>query len=156
SVLTTGAAAVALALALAAADHHLAAAIVLAIGTLGAAALAPAERRIWVASGVPYAGALGIAPMVLRSDGADGFLAMIVLFAVVWATDIAAYFVGRAIGGPKLAVALSPNKTWSGAIGGTLAAVIASVAIGKAVGLTGLLALAMLAVLLSVVAQAGD
>ena len=156
SVLTTGGAAVVLALALVTANHHLAAVIVLAMGTLGAAALAPAERRMWVAGGVPYAGALGIAPIVLRSDGADGFHAMLVLFAVVWATDIAAYFVGRAVGGPKLAVALSPNKTWSGALGGTLAAVVATVAVGKAVGLTSLFALAMLAVVLSVVAQVGD
>jgi len=156
SVLTTGGAAVVLALALVTANHHLAAVIVLAMGTLGAAALAPAERRMWVAGGVPYAGALGIAPIALRSDGADGFHAMLVLFAVVWATDIAAYFVGRAVGGPKLAVALSPNKTWSGALGGTLAAVVAAVAVGKAVGLTSLFALAMLAVVLSVVAQVGD
>jgi len=156
SVLTTGGAAVVLALALVTANHHLAAVIVLAMGTLGAAALAPAERRMWVAGGVPYAGALGIAPIALRSDGADGFHAMLVLFAVVWATDIAAYFVGRAVGGPKLAVALSPNKTWSGALGGTLAAVVATVAVGKAVGLTSLFALAMLAVVLSVVAQVGD
>ncbi len=156
SVLTTGGAAVVLAFALVTANHHLAAVIVLAMGTLGAAALAPAERRMWVAGGVPYAGALGIAPIALRSDGADGFHAMLVLFAVVWATDIAAYFVGRAVGGPKLAVALSPNKTWSGALGGTLAAVVAAVAVGKAVGLTSLFALAMLAVVLSVVAQVGD
>jgi phosphatidate cytidylyltransferase len=156
SVLSTGAAAVALALALAVTGHHLAAVIVLAMGTLGAAALASAERRMWVAGGVPYAGALGIAPIVLRSDDAEGFHAMLVLFAVVWATDITAYFVGRAVGGPKLAVALSPNKTWSGALAGTLAAVIAAVAVGNAVGLTSLFALAMLAVLLSVVAQAGD
>jgi phosphatidate cytidylyltransferase len=156
SVLTTGAAGVALALALAVTGHHLAAVIVLAMGTLGAAALAPAERRAWVAGGVPYAGALGIAPIALRSDDAEGFHAMLVLFAVVWATDITAYFVGRAVGGPKLAVALSPNKTWSGALAGTLAAVIAAAAVGNAVGLTSLFALAMLAVLLSVVAQAGD
>ena len=52
---------------------------------------------------------------------------MIFLFAVVWATDIVAYFAGRAIGGPKLVPRVSPKKTWSGAIGGTLAAVIVAV-----------------------------
>ena len=59
-----------------------------------------------------------LAPIVLRSDGEDGFLAMIFLFAIVWATDIVAYFVGRAVGGPKLMPQVSPNKTWSGALGG--------------------------------------
>ena len=37
---------------------------------------------------------------------------------------LAAYFAGRAFGGPKLMPAVSPKKTWSGAIGGTLAAVV--------------------------------
>jgi phosphatidate cytidylyltransferase len=138
------------------ASHVLAAVIVLAMGMLGVAALAPAERRTWIAGGIPYAGALGIAPIVLRSDAGDGFLAVIFLFAIVWATDIVAYFVGRTIGGPKLMPNVSPKKTWSGALGGTLAAIIVAVALGKTVGLTGLFAVAMLAVVLSVFAQAGD
>jgi phosphatidate cytidylyltransferase len=37
---------------------------------------------------------------------------------VTWATDIFAYFAGRAIGGPKLAPRTSPNKTWAGLLGG--------------------------------------
>jgi len=137
-------------------SHHLAAIIVLAMGTLAAAALAPAERRTWVAGGVPYAGALGVAPIVLRSDGEAGFLAMIFLFAIVWATDIVAYFVGRGIGGPKLMPQVSPKKTWSGALGGTVAAVFAALAMAKAAALTGWFAIAMLAIILSVVAQGGD
>jgi phosphatidate cytidylyltransferase len=134
----------------------LAAVIVLAIGTLAAASLAPAERRTWVAAGIPYAGALGVAPLVLRSDGEDGFLAVIFLFAVVWTTDIFAYFVGRAAGGPRLMPHVSPNKTWSGALGGAAAAAAVAVALAAAAGLSGLLAIAMLAIVLSVFAQAGD
>src|SRR5262249_41654878 len=91
---------------------------VLAMGMLAAAALASKERRMWAAAGIPYAGLLGLAPIVLRSDAQYGFLAILVLFAIVWATDIFAYFVGRAVGGRKLAPHMSPNKTWSGAIGG--------------------------------------
>jgi phosphatidate cytidylyltransferase len=156
SVLLTGGASIAIALALVVTRHQQAAMIVLAMGTLGAAALAPAERRIWVAAGIPYAGALGVAPVVLRSDDEYGFLAMIVLFAVVWTTDIVAYFVGRAVGGPKLMPQVSPKKTWSGALGGTIAAVVAAVIVAKPAATTGLFAIAMLAVVLSVFAQGGD
>jgi phosphatidate cytidylyltransferase len=156
SALMTGAAALLLAFALVASGRHLAAVIVLAMGTLAAAAVARAERRIWVAGGIPYAGALGVAPVVLRSDGPDGFLAMMFLFAIVWSTDIVAYFVGRALGGPKLMPRVSPKKTWSGAIGGTVAAIVVAVAVAKAAALTGLFAIAMLAVVLSVFAQGGD
>jgi phosphatidate cytidylyltransferase len=155
-VLTTGGASLALAIALVLTGHLLAAVIVLAISTLGVASLAPAKRRTWIAAGVPYAGALGVAPIVLRSDNGEGFLAVIFLFAVVWTTDIAAYFAGRAIGGPKLMPRVSPNKTWSGAIGGTLAAVVVALALAKVTALTGLFAIAMLAVILSVCAQGGD
>ena len=63
-----------------------------------------------------------------------GLTAILFLFAVVWATDIAAYFAGRAIGGPKLWPAVSPNKTWSGAIGGTLGGVAAGLVVVKLVG----------------------
>ena len=155
-VLTTGGASLALAIALVLTGHLLAAVIVLAISTLGVASLAPAKRRTWIAAGVPYAGALGVAPIVLRSDNGEGFLAVIFLFAVVWTTDIAAYFSGRAIGGPKLMPRVSPNKTWSGAIGGTLAAVVVALALAKVTALTGLFAITMLAVVLSICAQGGD
>jgi phosphatidate cytidylyltransferase len=156
SALMTGAAALLLAFALVASGRHLAAVIVLAMGTLAAAALARAERRAWVAGGIPYAGALGVAPIVLRSDSADGFLAMMFLFAIVWSTDIVAYFVGRAVGGPKLMPQVSPKKTWSGALGGTVAAIVVAIAVAKVAALTGLFAIAMLAVVLSVFAQGGD
>jgi phosphatidate cytidylyltransferase len=156
SALMTGAAALVLALALVVTSHQLAAVIVLAMGTLAAAALAPAERRTWVAAGIPYAGALGVAPIVLRSDSADGFLAIVFLFAIVWTTDIVAYFVGRGVGGPKLMPQVSPKKTWSGAIGGTIAAIAVAVAVAKVAALTGWFAIAMLAIVLSVFAQGGD
>jgi phosphatidate cytidylyltransferase len=53
-----------------------------------------------------------------------GLEATIFVLVCVWATDIAAYFAGRAIGGPKLAPAISPNKTWAGAFGGVVGAML--------------------------------
>jgi phosphatidate cytidylyltransferase len=156
SVPLTGGASLALAVVLVAAGHLLAAVVVLAMGAIGAASLALAERRTWVAGGIPYAGALALAPIVLRADDADGFLAVIFLFAIVWTTDISAYFAGRALGGPKLMPQVSPNKTWAGAVGGLIASVVVALALAKMAGLTALFALAMLAVVLSVFAQGGD
>jgi phosphatidate cytidylyltransferase len=156
SVLATGAASLALAVALAVTGYFLAAVIVLAMGALGAAALALAERRMWVAGGIPYAGALAVAPIVLRSDNENGFLAVIFLFAIVWTTDIAAYFVGRTVGGPKLMPQVSPKKTWAGALAGVVAAVVVALALVKVAAQTDLFSIAMLAVALSVFAQGGD
>lgn len=48
----------------------------------------------------------------------------VVLLLMIWATDIGAYFAGKIIGGPKLCPSISPNKTWSGSIGGTVAACV--------------------------------
>jgi phosphatidate cytidylyltransferase len=156
SVLATGAASLALAVALTVTGYLLAAVIVLAMGALGAAALALAERRMWVAGGIPYAGALAVAPIVLRSDNENGFLAVIFLFAIVWTTDIAAYFVGRTVGGPKLMPQVSPKKTWAGALAGVVAAVVVALALVKVAAQTDLFSIAMLAVALSVFAQGGD
>jgi phosphatidate cytidylyltransferase len=155
-VLLAGAASLMLAVVLAATGQPWAAVAVLAMAMLAVAALAPAGRRLWVAGSIPYAGAIGLAPPLLRDDNWEGLIATLFVFAVVWTTDIAAFFVGRAIGGPKLMPRVSPKKTWSGAIGGTLAAVVVAVALVKATTATAAFAIALLAVLLSVAAQAGD
>lgn len=53
-----------------------------------------------------------------------GLAATVFLLVCVWSADIVAYFVGRSVGGPKLAPRISPNKTWSGAIGGVVGAML--------------------------------
>jgi phosphatidate cytidylyltransferase len=110
----------------------------------------------WIATGIFYAGALLAAPLILRNDPGLGFLAMILLFAIVWTTDIFGYFAGRAFGGPKLMPAVSPKKTWSGALAGTLGAMIVAVLVASAFGHFNLVAIAALALMLSVVSQLGD
>lgn len=110
----------------------------------------------WTVAGLAYAGLSGISLAMLRGDDQAGLLAMFFLFATVWATDIFAYFVGRAVGGPKLAPSISPGKTRSGAVGGTVLGVAAGVLAAWAAGLPGLGWLALVALVLSVVSQAGD
>jgi phosphatidate cytidylyltransferase len=56
-----------------------------------------------------------------------GLVYLVSILAIVWAADVAAYFAGRAFGRRKLAPAISPGKTWAGAIGGTLAALAVAV-----------------------------
>ena len=53
----------------------------------------------------------------------DGHILLLALAAVVAASDSAAYFVGRSVGGLKLAPLISPNKTVSGSVGGIFAAI---------------------------------
>ncbi|WP_336276846.1 phosphatidate cytidylyltransferase [Bartonella sp. CB178] len=77
----------------------------------------------WVFSGFLYSSFPVEALSLLRGNEMLGFWVVIFLFAIVWGTDISGYFSGRTFGGPKLAQRFSPNKTWSGAIGGTIAGV---------------------------------
>ncbi|RDV01240.1 phosphatidate cytidylyltransferase [Undibacter mobilis] len=137
-------------------DHPVAALLLMALGALAASIFVTRAQRLWIVGGIGYAGSMMLAPMILRGEDVMGFIAIVLLFAVVWTTDVLAYFTGRAIGGPKLMPAVSPKKTWSGAIGGTIGAVAAAVAVATLFGGFNTAAIAGLAVVLSVVSQAGD
>jgi phosphatidate cytidylyltransferase len=129
---------------------------VLAVAPFLAAGLGPAGKRIWVAGGCAYAGAVLAAPALLREDVQLGLVALLFLFAVVWMTDIFAYLVGRVVGGRRLWPSVSPNKTWSGAVGGVAAAMVAGTIVAMSAGLTNLPALGIVSLGLSVAAQVGD
>ena len=111
----------------------------------------------WPAAGVAYAGLSAVSLAAVRSDDQAGLVATLFLFAVAWATDILAYFTGRRFGGPRLAPSISPGKTWSGAIGGTICGVAAGLAVAAFAGASaGIGAMLLVALVLSVVSQAGD
>lgn len=77
-------------------------------------------------AGSIYLGLCGFAFASLRAHPENGILYIFGLFAVVWATDSAAYAFGRFFKGPKLMPIISPNKTWTGFIGGTLCGMLAA------------------------------
>ncbi|WP_339757411.1 phosphatidate cytidylyltransferase [uncultured Hoeflea sp.] len=111
---------------------------------------------LWSATAVFYAGLSGLALAEIRGEGHFGLFAMLFVFAIVWATDILAYFFGRALGGPKLAPSISPGKTWSGAIFGTAAGVGAGVGVALIVRQGGGMMIPLIALLLSIASQIGD
>jgi phosphatidate cytidylyltransferase len=131
-------------------------AVLVLIGGIAGMAYAIRERRGWCVAGLVYAGLVLAGPVVLRADPVSGVAAIFFLFAVVWATDVLAYFGGRLIGGPKLAPPISPGKTWSGGLTGALGGVVAGVVVAMVAGVPNPLAVAWLALVLSVVSQAGD
>jgi phosphatidate cytidylyltransferase len=135
------------------------AAVAIVAGAGLAAAVAGRVRpdaRIWAAAGVVYAGIAFFAPAVLRQDPRWGLTALLFLFATVWTTDIFAFLCGRAMGGPLLWSQVSPKKTWAGAIGGAAGGVAAGVAVAYASGVGKLGIAGVMALVLSVLAQAGD
>jgi phosphatidate cytidylyltransferase len=110
----------------------------------------------WAAGGVVYAGAALLPSIILRNDPNWGLTAVYFLFATVWITDIFAYFTGQLVGGALLWPAVSPKKTWSGAIGGAVGGIAAGIAVAYAAGTAKLGIVGIMALLLSVLSQAGD
>jgi len=114
----------------------LAALVVLAVLTLTVALVGVIEKRRnpWLeAVGLPYVALTMIALPSLRDARDAGWPLVVFVFLVVWASDIGGYFFGRAIGGPRLAPSISPNKTWAGLAGGI--AMAAAVAAGWALAM---------------------
>jgi len=129
AIFALGAAALALATALATRGApHLALGLVI-LAALGAAVLSPAKRRLWRACGIVYAGAAVIPIAALRNSFFFGLESVLWLFAVVWATDSMAFAGGRLLGGPKLWPRVSPSKTWSGFVVGIVSGALAGLAV---------------------------
>jgi phosphatidate cytidylyltransferase len=111
------------------------AAIVILLGVIVVGLMAGPSRRLWAGAGLLYAGVLIISVAMIRPalpvlfQGPFDVRAIVWLFGVVWATDVMAYFGGRAVGGPKIWPAVSPGKTWSGTIIGVICGALAGLAV---------------------------
>jgi phosphatidate cytidylyltransferase len=120
------------------------------------AAVEDGQGPKWRYFGVVYVSVPPIALVLLREDPVHGIAAIVLVMLMVWAADTLAYFAGRIIGGPKLAPAISPKKTWAGLIGAMAGSALAALAVVKALGLPSPFILVLIAALLAIVEQAGD
>ncbi len=112
-------------------------------------------RRNLLVLGVPYI-SIGVGSILWLYELA-GFSLVLWFLLIVWGVDIGGYVVGCTLKGPKLAPKISPNKTWSGLIGGILFSVLASTAVCWYVGAQNhLLFYNVLAAGIAVIAQIGD
>lgn len=137
-------------------------AIALIAAGIAAALIAAAAwpgKGAWSALGVLWIALPCVSIVWLRADPDAGRETVLWLLCAVWATDIGAFFAGRAIGGPRLAPTISPGKTWAGLVGGVLSSVVVGVVAAWLVapGRWGLVVtLGLVSAGLAIVAQAGD
>jgi phosphatidate cytidylyltransferase len=113
-------------------------------------------RAGWMIAGVIY---IGLSCVMFAGSYFLGLLALlpaVIAVLLVIATDVGAYFVGRTVGGPKLWPRVSPNKTWSGLIGGMVASAAALVALSPPASLGRAIYLVGFGFLVAIIAQAGD
>ena len=110
----------------------------------------------WGLAGIVYATALFFSVIALRGDPRFGLAVICFLFAIVWASDVFAFFAGRAFGGPKLAPRISPKKTWSGMVGGVIGGIAAGLVLLMLFSLPVKPVHAVLAGALSLASVAGD
>jgi phosphatidate cytidylyltransferase len=109
----------------------------------------------WMAAGTLWVALPCIILLWLAQSEHAGRVTLLWIFAVVWATDIGAYAVGRWLGGPLLAPRWSPRKTWAGLAGGIGCAAIAAWALAWAVDVSPA-RLVPLSAGLAIVEQFGD
>ncbi len=129
----------------------------LAIGAVAAFVMARqrGDNPFWHAGGVLYLGLPSLALVGLRVFPTQGALIVLGLFLIVWATDTGALVFGKLIGGAKMAPRISPGKTWSGTIGGSITAAVVFAAYIAFFSFN-VLAGVVFALGLSVVAHLGD
>ena len=136
-----------------------AAGLALLLATPAAYAAAAAARRshpAWISAAPIVIGVPCAALIWLRSLPMDGFETALWLIGAVWATDIAAFAIGRLVGGTRLAPRISPRKTWAGLLGGVAVAALWGLLFAVWAGAKTPWLLCVLGACAAVVAQAGD
>jgi len=113
------------------------------------------KPREFLAIGFAYIYLACISLVWLRGLDQAGMETMIWLGIVVVMTDTCAYFTGRSLGGPKLAPAISPKKTWSGLIGGIVGAAVAGAILAGYIG-ANIVGVAVVSGVFAIIAQIGD
>jgi len=126
--------------------------------------LTPAGEILWLFGGTAYVCAAVLAMIQVRISYGALEVALVFMLPII-AVDVGAYFVGRAIGGPKIAPSISPSKTWAGLAGGALAASVVALthelagfgpAASAQFSIMGLLLAIVAGTLIAIIAQAGD
>lgn len=111
-------------------------------------------KQKWLRCGIVYVTIFASSLIYLRSiEG--GFGVVLLMLFIVWATDIAAYFTGRLVGGQKIYTKISPNKTWSGLLGGMIAAGVVGAFASFFVPI-GFVNMIFMGMSLAIISQAGD
>jgi phosphatidate cytidylyltransferase len=129
-------------------------AIFIGAAICGAVSRFSGKSIIWPVWGQLYIG-LAILSIVWLQD-VYGWEAVVWLLLIIWAMDIGAYFAGSTIGGPKLAPKASPNKTWSGLLGGAISACLISWLAGSYLDVAGISTLIISGFSLALWSQLGD
>ncbi len=120
----------------------------------GNRALTEPGKQKWAFVGIVYITIFATSLIYLRNlESGCGIVLLLLL--TVWATDIAAFFTGRFIKGPKICTKISPNKTWSGLIGGMIAAGLVGAIASFAIAIT-LPHMVAFGMLIAVISQIGD
>jgi len=110
----------------------------------------------WTIGGAIYIALAALSLIALRSTVGQGAITIYWLFTLVWGADTFAYFIGRRLGGPKLAPKLSPKKTWVGFFGAVLGASIVGIFVAIYLGKTNVWPLVTFSATLGIVSQIGD
>jgi phosphatidate cytidylyltransferase len=116
----------------------------------------PDMRPGWTALGTLWVALPCISLLWLARQETGGRATLLWLLAVVWATDIGAFAIGRSLGGPRLAPRWSPRKTWAGLVGGMICAALTGGATALTLGISSAAPLILLSAGLAIVAQFGD